>query len=97
MKELIADITFKVKYSNEDWKEVAVDNYWYRYRTFAFHYYGDCEKLEEIELADGVNILDSILILNSLRVISTAQIVKVLCLRIALIAIRTDLLKMLYC
>ena len=52
-------ITFKVKYINEDWQEVAVDDYWYRYRYFAFRHYGDCEKLEEIELVEGVNILDS--------------------------------------
>lgn len=52
-------ITFKVKYINEDWKEVTVDNYWYQYRIFAFRHYGDCERLEEIELSGGVNILDS--------------------------------------
>ena len=52
-------MTFRVKYINKPWKEVVVDNYWYQYRTFAFHHYGDCEMLEEIELTDGVNILDS--------------------------------------
>ena len=50
---------FKVKYINKDWKEVTVDDWYYRYRTFAFRHHGDCEKLEEIELSDGVNILDS--------------------------------------
>jgi hypothetical protein len=61
LKELIADMTFRVKYINRDWKEVTVDdnNYWYRYRTFAFRLHGDCERLEEIELTDGVYILDS--------------------------------------
>ena len=46
-------MTFRVKYINKDWKEVTVDDYWYRYRTFAFRNYGDCERLEEIELVDG--------------------------------------------
>ena len=59
LKELIADMTFWVKCINKPWKEVAVDDYWYRYRTFAFRNYGDCEMLEEIELTDGVSILDS--------------------------------------
>ena len=58
-KELIADMTFRVKYINKDWKEVSVDDYWHRYRIFAFRNYGDCEKLEEIELTDGVYILDN--------------------------------------
>ena len=52
-------MTFRVKYINEDWKEVTVDDYWYRYRTFAFRLHGDCERLEEIELVDGVYILDN--------------------------------------
>ena len=52
-------MTFRVKYINEDWKEVAVDDWYYRYRYFAFRNYGDCEKLEEIELTDGVYYLDS--------------------------------------
>ena len=30
-------ITFKVKYINEDWQEVAVDDYWYRYRYGSFN------------------------------------------------------------
>jgi hypothetical protein len=36
-KELIADMTFRVKYINEAWKEVSVDDYWHRYRIFAFN------------------------------------------------------------
>ena len=52
-------MTFRVKYVNKDWKEVTVDNWYYRYRYFAFRNYGDCEKLEEIELTDGVYYLDS--------------------------------------
>ena len=52
-------MTFRVKYINKDWKEVTVDNWYYRYRYFAFRNYGDCEKLEEIELTDGVYHLDS--------------------------------------
>ena len=52
-------MTFRVKYINKDWKEVTVDNWYYRYRYFAFRNYGDCEKLEEIELTDGVYYLDS--------------------------------------
>jgi hypothetical protein len=56
LKELIADMTFRVKYINRDWKDVAVEDYWY---PFAFHRYGDCERLEEIELADCVHHLDS--------------------------------------
>ena len=59
LKERIADMTFWVKYINKAWKEVKVDDWYYRYRTFAFRNYGDCEKLEEIELADGVYYLDS--------------------------------------
>ena len=52
-------MTFRVKYVNKDWEEVTVDNWYYRYRYFAFRNYGDCEKLEEIELTDGVYYLDS--------------------------------------
>ena len=52
-------MTFRVKYVNKDWKEVTVDNWYYRYRYFAFRNYGDCERLEEIELTDGVYYLDS--------------------------------------
>ena len=52
-------MTFRVKYINKDWKEVKVDDWYYRYRYFAFRNYGDCEKLEEIELTDGVYYLDS--------------------------------------
>ena len=51
-------MTFKVKHVNEDWKEVKVDDWYYRYRCFAFRNYGDCEKLEEIELTEGVYYLD---------------------------------------
>ena len=52
-------MTFRVKYINEDWKEVTVDDWYYRYRIFAFRNHGDCERLEEIELVDGVSTLDS--------------------------------------
>ena len=52
-------MTFRVKYVNKDWKEVKVDDWYYRYRYFTFRNYGDCEKLEEIELTDGVYYLDS--------------------------------------
>ena len=54
LKERIADMTFWVKYINKAWKEVKVDDWYYRYRYFAFRNYGDCERLEEIELTDGV-------------------------------------------
>ena len=61
-------MTFKVKYINKDWEEVTVDDWYYRYRYFAFRNYGDYEKL-----ASNVRFLNSHLHSRDFGVLNTTM------------------------